>query len=69
MAIDTANKRRNVMNIATPFLYLGLLPTLGVDTNDRVNLSEVYIGFEYSEPEIQLGRVRFIHGFGVGLGF
>jgi hypothetical protein len=50
MAIDTANKRRNVLNIATPFLFLGLLPVSGVDTDDRENLSEVYIGYTYAPP-------------------
>ena len=55
MAIDTANKRRNVLNIATPFLYLGLLPTSGVDTDDRENLSEVYIGFDYAPPVVITG--------------
>ena len=69
MAIDTQNRRRNVMNIAVPFLYLGLLPTLGVDTEDRVNLSEAYIGFTYSEAIPVTGKIRFIHGFGVGMGF
>jgi hypothetical protein len=69
LAIDSANKRRNVLNIAVPFLYLGLLPTLGIDTNDRENLSEVYIGFTYEEVVAATGKVRFIHGFGVGMGF
>ena len=70
MAIDSADKRRNVLNIAVPFLYLGLLPVLGVDTSDRENLSEVYIGFTYEEAVVATaGKVRFIHGFGVGMGF
>lgn len=50
MAIDTAAKRRNVLNIATSFLFLGLAPSSGVDAADRENLSEVYIGFTYSPP-------------------
>jgi hypothetical protein len=66
MAIDTANKRRNVLNIATPFLFLGLLPVAGVDTDDRENLSEVYIGYTYSAPvasaDVLLSRVT-VHSF------
>lgn len=70
MAVDTANKRRNVLNIAVPFLYLGLLPTAGIDDADRENLSEVYIGFTYSAAAPSATRkTRFALGIGVGMGF
>jgi len=52
MAIDTENKRRNVLNIAGPFLFLSIRPSAGIGTDDRENLSEVYIGYSYSPPVI-----------------
>lgn len=68
MAIDSANKRRSVLNIATPFLFLGLLPVSGISTDDRENLSEVYIGFEYAAAvvSIQVARSRIRQGIGIG---
>lgn len=68
MAIDSANKRRNVLNIATGFLYLGLLPTAGIDSSDRENLSEAYIGFTYSPPPVVLfaGISPIVVHIGVG---
>jgi hypothetical protein len=57
------------MAIATPFLFLGLLPVSGIDTDDRENLSEVYIGFSYSPPVATpaiAARSRIRQGFGVG---
>jgi hypothetical protein len=60
MAIDTADKRRNVLNIATSFLYLGLAPSSGIDTDDRENLSEVYIGFSYTPPGTATAKVSRI---------
>lgn len=70
MAIDNENKRRNVANIATGFLFLGLLPTAGIDDDDRENLSEVYIGFEYSEAVANTSRKsRLRIGVGASIGF
>ncbi len=70
MPIDSAAKRRNVMNIATSFLFLGLAPAAGIDTSDRENLSEVYIGFDYAPPVVAppplAVRSRVRGGIGVG---
>lgn len=69
MAIDTENKRRNVINIATGFLMLGLLPVNGIQDDDRENLGEVYIGFDYAPapaPVVAAPRSRVRQGMGIG---
>lgn len=69
MAIDTENKRRNVVNIATSFLMLGLVPVNGIQDDDRENLGEVYIGFDYTQapaPVVVAVRSRIRHGMGIG---
>jgi hypothetical protein len=46
MAIDTAEKRRNVNRMMNS-LFMGLSPSAGLDTDDRVNAARAYIGFVY----------------------
>ncbi len=48
MAIDTANKRFNFMRFGIKLLPLGLVPTAGIDADDREHGSRMYIGFSYS---------------------
>lgn len=50
MAIDTENKRRNVAGIEFSWMEIGLLPTGGIDTDDRENYVGAYIGFDYFPP-------------------
>ena len=49
MAIDTAAKRRNVSRMMQN-LFMGLAPSAGLDTDDRVNAARAYIGFVYTPP-------------------
>ena len=56
MAIDTAARRRNVSRMMHVSCAIGLSPSSGLDTADRVNASRQYIGITYSgelppEPE------------------
>ena len=62
MAIDTAAKRRNVSRMMQVSCVMGLSPSSGLDTADRVNASRQYIGITYSgdlppdpEPETSSG--------------
>lgn len=52
MAIDTAARRRNVSRMMLRPLMIGLSPSSGMDTADRVNAASLYIGITYSEDEI-----------------
>ncbi|MEO7778502.1 MAG: hypothetical protein ABIY63_13300 [Fibrobacteria bacterium] len=47
MAIDTAAKRRNVNRILHVTCVMGLSPSSGLDTADRVNAGRAYIGISY----------------------
>lgn len=49
MAIDTAARRRNVSRMMQCSCVMGLSPSSGLDTADRVNASRQYIGITYSE--------------------
>ena len=69
MAIDTAAKRANSARMTVRYLFIGLPPVLGIDTNDRENGSAAYIGFDYESAAATAYRIRFIHGFGIGMGF
>ena len=51
MAIDTAAKRRNVSRMMNS-LFMGLAPSAGLDTDDRVNAARAYIGFVYTAPVV-----------------
>jgi hypothetical protein len=46
MAIDSADKRRNVSRMML-HAVMGLSPSAGVDTADRVNAARAYVGFSY----------------------
>lgn len=61
MAIDTEAKRRNVSRMMQCSCIMGLSPSSGMDTDDRVNASRHYIGITYSgdlppEPEPDTNR-------------
>lgn len=61
MAIDTAARRRNVSRMMQYSCVMGLSPSSGLDTADRVNASRQYIGITYSgelppEPEPETGE-------------
>lgn len=47
MAIDTAAKRRNVSRMMLSCI-MGLAPSSGLDTDDRVNAARAYIGLDYT---------------------
>lgn len=73
MAIDTAAKRRNVSRMMQCSCVMGLSPSSGIDTDDRVNASRQYIGFAYSgelppepEPEAEGGRNGPRRKMGIG---
>ncbi len=47
MAIDTAAKRRNANRMMRVSCLMGLAPSSGLDTADRINVGRAYIGFTY----------------------
>jgi hypothetical protein len=49
MAIDTAAKRRNVSRMMQVSAMIGLSPSSGLDTADRVNAARAYIGIDYQD--------------------
>ncbi len=49
MAIDTAARRRNVNRMTRTCGMMGLSPSLGLNTADRVNAGRAYIGLSYQE--------------------
>lgn len=56
MAIDTAARRRNVGRMLSVTPVMGLAPSSGLSTDDRVNAGRAYIGLSYTgeqppEPE------------------
>lgn len=60
MAIDTAAKRRNVARKVQASSLMGLTPSAGLDTADRINAGRGYIGLTYAgslppEPEPEAG--------------
>lgn len=57
MAIDTAAKRRNVSRMMLSCI-MGLSPSNGLDTDDRVNAARAYIGFDYTAaPAAEVDRL------------
>jgi len=59
MAIDTAAKRRNVSRMMLLSCIIGLSPSNGVDTDDRVNAARAYIGLDYESLPAETGK-RFV---------
>lgn len=72
MAIDTAARRRNVSRMMQCSCVMGLTPSSGLDTADRVNASRQYIAFTYSgdlppDPEPTTGGGKGPRGkMGIG---
>lgn len=59
MAIDTAAKRRNVSRMMLTCI-MGLSPSNGLDTDDRVNAARAYIGFDYTSATPAETGKRFV---------
>lgn len=71
MAIDTANKRRNVMRIFTPVLLINLVSSDNLDEDDRENVAGAYIGYDYSavvSAYASGNRTNLCIGIGIGCG-
>jgi hypothetical protein len=76
MAIDTAARRRNVNRMTRTSGMMGLAPSAGLNTADRVNAGRAYIGLTYQgeappEPEPDPaggGRVGPRRKSGIGKG-
>jgi len=64
MAIDTAAKRRNVSRMMLSCI-IGLSPSSGLDTDDRVNAARAYIGLVYSTPPAEIDGLQIIPGAGL----
>jgi hypothetical protein len=58
MAIDSADKRRNVSRMML-HAVMGLSPSAGVDTADRVNAARAYVGFSYTGAPVVREFIRF----------
>lgn len=58
MAIDSANKRRNISGIELPWTVVGLIPGGTVGADDRENYANAYIGFDY-DPTPQAPDAEF----------
>jgi hypothetical protein len=68
VAIDTAAKRRNVNRMMRAGSMMGLAPSLGVDTADRVNAGRAYIGLTYqATPPPSLTRAASKMALHIGI--
>ncbi len=68
MAIDTADKRRNVSRMLTFPLLMSLTPSTGLSDDDRENATSVYIGFSYESAMVAAQKSRARIGVCCGIG-